>query len=640
MPAKKSASKRSTRRRKNLFESTLIRPGIRPGGGSTVKAEMAEPEKYTFKTVAKKRGRSSYNKSKKKTKARPKKVRKTKKQAKKEAFNTALQDIYEGKEPCWPGMEESDEEKDKNAVDDLLGVFGPTSPSIKSKVKKLRQKVMEAEDRCLGHSSKKGARKHKNVNDFLNRAKALLKSKKKVPRALNINRASPKLQKSPSNPVSKKDRLVALAMSAPRSRADNQYAFHSPRTARPATLDFRSSAKKRGTLKATLPLELLRLYKKFKGVESIMSLHIARSQFVMHMTDLQKGVESLCKRKFDEIELARLITLVPELYIVEWSASKRKVVGGKAKHELSLTLTNHLAKDPKATQYTHFLNDSVLAARMDLFYNRLQDFVKQEHLKWCAANGMEDSDPRCYQPGFAADSLQIPPATLPEKPVDRSKLIQKQMLHTGLGTRLHDAKLQAKLSRLSSAQREGLSSVMKKAMALYEKKKCEVTPATPSLNSGMRGKKSVQTAAPVPSKSLGLDELDMSKVPVNMRHLDRKLLLKIQGRAKARAIMKEDSGKQNAKLKLERLTYLVTLLRGVYVGARKTAMPMVTLLSKLQRKHKDHPPANDLKELFVLLNNVAPNFLSIVKSRTEIVKVNTKLNATLVYKKIKEKVNT
>lgn len=193
----------------------------------------------------------------------------------------------------------------------------------------------------------------------------------------------------------------------------------------------------------------------------------------------------------------------------------------------------------------------------------------------------------------------------------------------GDGTRLQSEKLASQLASLNQEERKGLSGVALRAIERYEAKK--------------GGKATVQSTEEA--------EVDMSVIPENMRHLSKTLLLKIQGRAKARSILRECPKMKAEVTTLESLPYLVVLLRGIFVSQKRTAMQLPKLLPLMVNRHKDKLPEKRYRELLDKLIIASPTFCSMKKSLsgTVIFKINTKMNTVDAYREIeaaKEKVKS
>jgi len=159
---------------------------------------------------------------------------------------------------------------------------------------------------------------------------------------------------------------------------------------------------------------------------------------------------------------------------------------------------------------------------------------------------------------------------------------------------------------------------------------------TPYINEAAAAARGVNYAAEAPKSLRKVDDeeedFDISSIPKNLRHLPIAMLKKMKGRAKARKILKDDTVVRDRLAVLDDLFYLVTLLRGVFISARKTAMPLMLLLPKLERKHRDRLSVNRLKELIEELVKIAPKeFCSLTTNTRPIFKLNTKKLVTLAH---------
>jgi len=169
------------------------------------------------------------------------------------------------------------------------------------------------------------------------------------------------------------------------------------------------------------------------------------------------------------------------------------------------------------------------------------------------------------------------------------------------------------LAKLSVSERAGLSSIVRDSMAKYGEKLVE-----PKKNKDDEG------------------VLDMSKIPKSLRSLPRETLLKLQGKSKARKILKVNKAVQNKKKLLEQLPELIRIIKVFFRSNKRTAMPFSVLTMKMSGKLKSKPTPEKTKEMLEILCKIVPEFCEVQTGVLKVFKLKRGCNSSVVFRKIKK----
>lgn len=127
----------------------------------------------------------------------------------------------------------------------------------------------------------------------------------------------------------------------------------------------------------------------------------------------------------------------------------------------------------------------------------------------------------------------------------------------------------------------------------------------------------------------------MSKIPESLRSLPRETLLKLQGKSKARKILKVDKAIQSKKNMLEQLPELVRVIKVFFRSNKRTAMPYRVFLVKMAGKIKSKPSPRRMEEMVEQLCHIVPQFCEIVTGVLKVFKLKSNCNSSEIFKKIK-----
>jgi len=171
-------------------------------------------------------------------------------------------------------------------------------------------------------------------------------------------------------------------------------------------------------------------------------------------------------------------------------------------------------------------------------------------------------------------------------------------------------RIQQKLSKLSTTERSGLSSIVRDSMARYKAR--------------------VKLEQKEEEKAI----LDMSQIPESLRSLPRETLLKLQGKSKARKILKVDKATQSRKKMLEQLPELVRVIKVFFRSNKRTAMPYRVFVMKMAGKIKSKPSPRRMEEMVDQLCKIVPEFCETITGVLKVFKLKSRCDSSLIFRKI------
>lgn len=628
-----------------------------PTGG---KRKTSKPKRNAGRRRSKASGKQKTTDSLFETAQKKKKSRKpTKKNAK---MGQVLLDMHldSGSAPKnWPGLESSDQHN-KSSLDTLFDTYwaGGDAEAEEAPVDDLTRDALAAHSPLKKRKTGAGYKvtKSPKQKEFLSRsptgskrARAMLANTMKLQKKAKpvVSAKDRLLAKTPSKRRSKRNLLTPLSkMHKKSSRVPRSPVLQSPQPSPSSKLSLMTLSSppvpvktpqkvKKGCHDTFIPLKLQLLHKKFNAMETTFRFHSGRGQFGCTFKELKRGVERVVKKSFTQDDLAKLNRVVPDLLHIKWTLEV-KPDGKKKKnsYELCVFPMNHLAKENrKASIYTHFLKGAVCTSRLELLQDRLTAYTRAKHKKFCKDKGVAPLTGRFHQ-SFELDEVDVKASELPKEPKRTSLSARDALIRHGQGTRLMTGRIQEKLSKLSAAERVGLSDVVKNSMAKYQRERRAASkkrlPTSNLRGSSSRAKK----------EEVEEEVLDMSKIPENLRHLPRSTLLKLQGRSKAKDIMKVDKKLQQRKLLLEGLPEVVRVLKAFMKSSKRTAMPYFVLVSRLCTKTKVNPGSPRMQKMLEELCRIAPDFSEIKSASVKIFKLKAGCKASYAYAKIKSEIRS
>jgi len=361
------------------------------------------------------------------------------------------------------------------------------------------------------------------------------------------------------------------------------------------------------SIKAVSKMDNLKI--KFTAVENVFRFYQGRGQLGATYDELKQAVERTSKKQFTTEDIGRLLRLVPDLYEVKWVQKRKKNAYDDKKrtygYELQMMPKNHVGEAS-----LQFMKREQGSARATLFNDRVKAYTNAVHRKWCREQGMKPLVGR-YHPEFELECIEVKPKAIPTKP-QRTELSAREALlkHSGR-SKLVSKAVQQRLAKLTAEERSGLSSIVRESMARYNK---------------------AYRAAPKQEEEEAV--LDMSKIPESLRSLPRETLLKLQGKSKARQILKVDKTAQDKKKLLEQLPELVRVIKVFFRSSKRTAMPYRVLVVKIAGKLKSKPSPVKTQQMLDQLCKIVPEFCETQTGVLKIFKLKRGYDSSKVFRKI------
>jgi len=351
---------------------------------------------------------------------------------------------------------------------------------------------------------------------------------------------------------------------------------------------------------------------KFTAVESIFRFYQGRGQLGALFDDLKEAVQRTNRKLITTNDIGRFLRLVPDLFQVKWVQSRDNQNAYDDKksysYQLQITPRNHIAES-KGDLSLQFMMPGQGESRQSLFLERMKSYIKALYSKWCREQGHNPTVDK-YHPDFQLNSVDVKPRVIPSKPQRTELSVREALLKHSGRSKLASKSVQQRLAKLSATERSGLSSIVRESMTKYGAEQTK------------------------PKESTSDDVLDMSQIPESLRSLPRETLLKLQGKSKARNILKVDKVAQSRKLLLEELPELVRILKVFFRSSKRTAMPFSVLTMKMAGKLKSKPSPVKAKEMLELLCNIVPEFCEIHTGALKVFKLKRGCNSSLVFRKI------
>jgi len=506
-------------------------------------------------------------------------------------FNVAL-NRQEPKE--WPGIE--DEDCDNSNLDKLLSTYWGEKDHL-------------LKDESLSKNSQTLISKETKIFPQLTTPTKKFKS------SLGSRRARMIMENLKSSKQTNKDALVEIKMKL--LGKTKQLKAPPSELTTPETSLFKDSSLdsslqlEQASLKSSSKMDILKA--KFSVTEAIFRFCQGRGQLGQTFNELKDAVERTTKKQFTTPYIGRLLRLVPDLYEVKWvqqrTISDEK--NWKFDYELQITPKNHVARS-QGDNSLQFMNKEQGTARAKLFINRVEAYTRAAHRKWCREHGVKPPVGR-YHSDFNPEDVEVKPKIIPEKPRRTELSAREALLKYSRRSKIVSGRIQRKLAKLSTAERSGLSRIVRDSMARYKAQQ-------PKLE----------------QKEEEKDILDMTKIPESLRSLPRETLLKLQGKSKARKILKVDKATQNKKKMLEQLPELVRVIKVFFRSNKRTAMPYRVFVMKMAGKIKSKPSPRTMEKMVEQLCNIVPEFCETVTGVLKVFRLKNKCDSSKIFRKIKK----
>jgi len=352
---------------------------------------------------------------------------------------------------------------------------------------------------------------------------------------------------------------------------------------------------------------------KFNAVESTLRFYQGRGQLGATFDNLKQSVERTSKKQFTTNDVGQLLRLVPDLYQVKWVQIPKTNADDGTKtwsYQLQIMPRNHLAES-QGDNSIQFMKPDQGDIRATLFSDRMMSYTKAIHRKWCREQGVK-SPAEGFHPDFQSDdTVNVKPRDIPSKPQRTELSAREALLKYSQRSKLASKSVQQRLAKLSASEKSGLSSIIRDSIAKFGVKETKAN-------------KDEENEA----------VLDMSKIPESLRSLPRETLLKLQGKSKARQILKVDKAAQNRKKMLEQLPELVRIIKVFLRSNKRTAMPLSVFTVKMAGKLKSNPSPTKTQEMIGLLCDVVPEFCEILTGVLKVFKLKRGCNSSVVFRKI------
>eukprot|EP01083_Nonionella_stella_P069036 183733_1 len=359
-----------------------------------------------------------------------------------------------------------------------------------------------------------------------------------------------------------------------------------------------------------LPIKWRILFDKFNALESTLALYMRKNSFFVHYQNIEHSVQQITKKKFDKKDIQRMLSVVPDFFHIQWTATNNATSGKK---ELKLTLTamdcdpfaenanDDSKKKGKNDKLRHigirFLKIAKLKERENVFRLRLIQYVAHHHKQYLTENAMIEFDP--FETGkwhkrFDLENVKdIEISPLPLKPT----------------------KDEDEIAKMIKEQQRKLNEIVQN----------EIEKAKENDNEKAK-------------------EVD---IPSNLRGLSPTFIAKIRAKKKNKIVTtkrlksKQEIERDERQFRLQQLPYLVSLVRGIYVSMRKSSMSCNDLVSLIKKRHRNiHLMGAEIWKQLQLLDSLDSKFFKIRQGPViKVAKLNKKVATKHVLHEIKTKTN-
>jgi len=373
-----------------------------------------------------------------------------------------------------------------------------------------------------------------------------------------------------------------------------------------------------------LPLKWTILIQKFNALESTLALYQRKSMFFVHYSNITNSVRQIVKKTFVQRDLQEIISIVPDFYHLQWTPYVNKA---SHKRDMRLTLT--------AMDYDPFSDQQI----EDPFHHQTanddeeNDVVKKgkdqkERMNDIGIRFLKVSKLKEREKVFRIRLVQYLVFHHRQFLIDQD-LVEFDPLETGKWHRKFDLEnvAEIEISPLPQRERKGADEIEK--MIKEQKKKLEE----------IVQKEMERAKEQKEQKELNNDPM-MGKamvIPDHLSHLSPTMVARIRAKEKGKTIVTtktlqgaKEKALDDKQYRLQQLPYLVTLLRGIYVSARKSSMSCNDLIALIKKRHRNHHVLSE--EIWRQLQILAD-----LKSRFFIVKQGPMVKVAKLNKKIPTK---
>lgn len=389
------------------------------------------------------------------------------------------------------------------------------------------------------------------------------------------------------------------------------------------------------TLSLPLPLKWTVLLQKFNALESTLALYQRKNMFFVHYQSIANAVRQICKKQFVHHDLQEIISIVPDFYHLQWTPFEDKVTKKKG---LRLTLTAmdydpysdrqiqdpfhrhndndgggddavQKEKDRRNEIGVRFLKVSKLKEREKVMRVRLVQYLEFHHRQ------------------FLADNV----------------LVEFDALETGRWHRRFDLEHVAdiELSPLPQREKKGADDI-EKMIAEQKRKMDDIVRKELERAKEAEALKQELQNDPMMGKAM--------VVPKHLSHLSPTMMARIRAKTKGKSMKNivtaktllsaKEKAADDKEHRLQQLPYLVTLIRGIYVSARKSSMACDDLIALIRKRHRNHhvQSAEIWEQLQIIATLKARFFLIKQGPMVKVAKLNKKVRTKEVLDEIQQKI--
>jgi len=468
-------------------------------------------------------------------------------------------------------------------------------------------------------SPAKRTRRGKNIENVIEKARKLEKSKKLTPSEVknklggvkkldDLKNKLKQIEKSAETVKEARAKLAAaekkVAEDKAKAKAKEEYQKS------PAYVNYHNLAVKAdGSLPLPYPYKFLA--EVFRCTETIAAMLHNRKE-VITVDKLKGAVQQMMRKDFNLSYLKQIKTVFPEAYRYAWDNIIGRYGKKLAEFELQMTVNLNYKKDMvgmsepsvKDPSYGEKLGPQGIVERKTIFHNSLVNIVKSHHTKFCAALdppvAIDDEKLLKFHKDFDVD--KCPPiieSDFPEAPV-----VEKVV---------------------SAAQ------ILEKSRALFE-----INPKLSSSLAESALKKSDDCAGESkPVECSVADVIKPASKPLRkeLQGLPPKLIEKILAKEaeKAAKEMFTDKDREERIKRLRRLPTVARILKNTFTSEKKPALPLDMVLKKAVASYPGHIPAETMTKDFKYLVEVSKPWIATpMVQGTEYIKLNKAVDVNTV----------
>ncbi|XP_019719966.1 DNA replication factor Cdt1 [Hippocampus comes] len=353
----------------------------------------------------------------------------------------------------------------------------------------------------------------------------------------------------------------------------------------------------------SLPYHFKVLAEMFRSMDTLVAMLFNRLETAT-FSKIQKGVQDMIHRRFEETHVGQMKTVFPEAYTFRQEKNIPTYNNCIKKGSYQLTVEPALFCGQKEGQ--PILTASDLLERRHTFHRNLVSIVKHHHKMFLSSLTPQMSVPEDkltrWHPNFNVDSVPAVQASLLPQPPRVDKLATAQEV------------LDKAHSLITPKMEKALLSLVQKA----EDK------SAPSKETSLPNVNCTQTSAPL-------------RIPNALNGVSQSLLDRIRAKEaqKLQAAMTRSPSQEERLLMMSRLGELARILRNVFVSEKKQALNMEVICHRMVTSYRSALTSGEMEKHIRLLAELNPNWLSLHPVRKDLyLKLNKHMDISVILDKL------